>query len=454
MSGSSEIASDRFEGSRPGLAQPSSFSYQHYNGALRSFKSRALGWFVQFAIRGELHKAYEADWELDENEYRARPYLKLRGKSSKLRDLICRKHIIDEFDLAGIGMTLYDFPILFTFFGAGDFRNYVREPTVVEITRYLSEMFQMIEDAPPDLDLETAGLGAMEIGSRIKHLTRTQVEELVGRKGDASSSARRLICVNMSAPVSVLKAQFLEILERSAKEKNEIEVMIQTWMRYGVLSFIDLRDRVARDGMQAVSVARQIKLIYDPELARRNKEGEEIERGAKTLNETTKPHALRMMDFQSQPFCALAAAASREFNDAVLFARDPNASSNREACREALRRWIPKTYPYCLTAIELAMEVEPERAEQLQAFLEHLKRGDQLTCSLEERIKNCSSSPDKSVWTAFQDLSFDDDIDLPRCLAREDELELEFESEGEDERDWFKSLLDGDWNEDNQEIDG
>ena len=287
-----------------------------------------------------------------------------------------------------------------------------------------------------------------EIGTRIKHMTRTQIENLVGSKENASSSTRRLLCVNMSAPVSVLKAQFLEILERSAKQKNDLGVMIDTWLRYGVLPFIDLRDRVAREGMKAVSVNRQIKLIYDPEFARYNKEGDELERGAKTLNETTKPHALKMMDFQSQPFCVLAAAASREFDDAVTYARDSSACRNREASREALRRWIPRAYPANLTAIELKMQVEPEKAERCQDFLEHLKRGGKLTCSIEERIRNSSPDSAKSVWMAFQELSLDEEIELPRCVEEDDDFDMDIESDDEADSTWITSLLDGDWDDD------
>lgn len=438
------IGSQRSGDARTAIAQASHFSHQNYNVALRSFKSPALGWFVQFAIRGELHRAYEADWELDGNEYRALPYLKLRERSAQLLQLICRKHILDEFALAGIGMTLYDFPILFTFFGGADCRNFVREPTVHEIARYVLEMFQMLMSTDSDSRLAIPEMSVDEIGTRIKHMTRTQVEDLGGRKQDVSSSTRRLLSVNMAAPVSVLKAQFLDILERSAKQKNEIAVMIGTWLRYGVLPFIDLRECIAREAMKAISINKQLKLIYDPEFARYNKKGEELERGAKTLSETTKPHALNMLNFQSQPFCALAAAASREFHDAVTFARDPDQCSDRDAGSEALRRWIPRTYPYNLTAIELAMEVEPERAPQLQEFRKHVEKSGQLSWSTAERIRSDSTHAENSWITSLVN-SGKDDAEFPISVAENDDFESDLESDNEAESDWFMSLFDGEW---------
>lgn len=445
MNDFSEIASQRLSGGRTGINQASCFSYQHYSGALRSLKATALCWLVQFAIRAELHKACETDWEIDENQYRSRPYLKLRANAGKLRELIRRKHILDEPALSGIGMTLYDFPILFTFFGGGDFRNYVREPTVNEIMVYLSEMVLMGGDPSSASGSVVPRMSVDEIGTRIKHMTRTQLENQVLQNADESSSTRRLISVNMAAPVSVLKAQFLDILERSAKQKNEITVMIETWLRYGVLPFIDLRESVTRDGMKRVSVNNQIRLLYDPDLARYNKEGEELERGPKTLNETTKPHALKMLDTQSQPFCALAAAATREFNDAIAFARDSNNCDDPEAARETFRRWIPRTYPHNLSAIELAMEILPERAPTCQAFLEHLDRGGELTWSIEERIRNRASHPGELRMLPVE-LFQDDAIDVPDGTAQDDD---DFEIEPDDgdggAGEWWQSLFREEW---------
>ena len=442
----SEIDSQVHAPGRVNIAHFSCFSYQHYNRALRSFKAAALGWFVQFAIRGELHRAQEADWELDENEYRALPYLKLRKKSAKLVDLIRKKHIVDEPALAGIGMTLYDFPVLFTFFGAGDCRSYVREPTAVEMSRYVTEMFEMFKDAGSESGSAIPKLSLSEIGTRVKHMTRTQVEDLVGCKQNVSSSTRRLLCVNMAAPVAVLKAQFLDILERSTKQKNEITVMIETWLRYGVLPLMDLRECTALEGTKAISVSKQLKLIYDPdpELARYNREGEELERGPKTLNDTSKPHVAKMLNFQSQPFCALAAAASSELNDALTFARDRDQCSNPEAASEVFRRWIPASYPYNLTSFELAMEIHPDRAPQLQEFVKHLKMSGRLTGSVADRIKNAPSDVGQS-WITLRECSEDDGIESHLFEAEDDELDPEDEDDDQLNEEWFMTAISDEW---------
>lgn len=438
-----EIDSQIHSSGKVNIAHFSCFSYQHYNRALRSFKAAALGWFVQFAIRGELHKAHEVDWALDENEYRALPYLKLREKSAELVDLIRKKHIVDESALAGIGMTLYDFPVLFTFFGAGDCRSYVREPTAAEMSRYVTEMFEMFKDAGSESGSAIPELSLSEIGTRVKHMTRTQVEDLVGGKQDVSSSTRRLLCVNMAAPVAVLKAQFLDILERSTKQKNEITVMIETWLRYGVLPFIDLRECTALEGTKAISVSKQLKLLYDPELARYNREGEELERGPKTLNDTTKPHAAKMLNFQSQPFCALSAAASSELNDAITFARDRDQCSNPEAASEVFRRWIPASYPYNLTAVDLAMEIHPDRAPQLQEFVKHLKTNGQLAGSVADRIRNGPSDVGKS-WITLRECLEDEGIDS-LSEAEDDELDPENDEDDQLNKDWFMTSISDEW---------
>lgn len=432
-------------------AQSACFSYEHYNDALRSFKSAALGWLVQFAIRGELHKAIEDNWDLNNNAYRARPYLKLRSNAPRLRRLIRKKHILDEPALAEIGMTLYDFPVLATFFLRADLRNYVREPTANEIATYLSEMFQLVEKGESDGRPLSASPRSDQIGTFIKHLTRSQIEHQVGRGGGVSSPTHRLLCVNMSAPVSILKSQFLEVLERSAKQKNETTVMIDTWLRYGVLPFLDLRDSVTREGMSKIKVDDQIELIYDPELARQNAKGVELDRGAKTLNETTKPHALKILESQSQPFCSLAASASKELAEGVTFARTPDQCSDSEAAQEALNRWIPRTYPCDLSAFELAIEVQPQYAKRLRDFLEHYKEGGLFACSLKERIRRASCEAE-NLLTRCLELSRSCEAELTESAVESNDIEIESGNDDEDEVESWKPIFGEAWDKERGKI--
>ena len=216
----------------------SSFSYKHYHPGLNAFKSKALGWLVQFAIRADLKLALSEEVKLDTNEYRSRSYFKLQENAPRLRDLILRKHIIDEADLNQIGMTGYDFPCLSHFFVATDMHRFVREPRTHEVAGYLCEMYALLEDA------DSSEFRLEEATFAIKHKNRSQIEEEVQQPNELRSR-HRLLWVDMVAPVSVLKAQFLEILERAAKQKNSIEVLVDTWLRYGVLPFIDMRDWIS-----------------------------------------------------------------------------------------------------------------------------------------------------------------------------------------------------------------
>src|SRR5260370_36433732 len=60
-------------------------------------------------------------------------HLEIFFKGDELYGLIRRKHLIDETDLASIGLTLYNFPTLSHFFVAKREHKFVREATVREL---------------------------------------------------------------------------------------------------------------------------------------------------------------------------------------------------------------------------------------------------------------------------------------------------------------------------------
>lgn len=125
----------------------------------------------------------------------------------------------------------------------------------------------------------------------------------------------------MGAPVTLLKAQFLAALDRSEKQKNSIELLIQAWRKCGILPYIDLNEWSSHDPSVRVKTQVQSELIY--ELDKDDDGGFLYE---KTLRETTEPHARRMLDVQSQQFRALIAAASDEFFATIEYAQNSDAA--------------------------------------------------------------------------------------------------------------------------------
>jgi hypothetical protein len=107
--------------------------YHRENYDLRNLKSRSLAWLVQIAVRHDLIMSGKGVLESHNPRVMLQGHLEIFFKADELFALIRRKHLIDETDLASIGLTLYNFPTLSHFFVATREHKFVREATVREL---------------------------------------------------------------------------------------------------------------------------------------------------------------------------------------------------------------------------------------------------------------------------------------------------------------------------------
>ncbi len=93
------------------------YSSSAYN--VNKFKSKALAWFVQFAIRADMEEAWRQVPNFENPTIQCRGDIEIHEKAHELRELIRRKHIVDEADLGSIGLSFYSFPTLHAFLSKG-----------------------------------------------------------------------------------------------------------------------------------------------------------------------------------------------------------------------------------------------------------------------------------------------------------------------------------------------
>ena len=359
------------------------YSCENYNLRMDHIKSKALAWFVQFAIRADLHASLSSLLKWDDKGVQLRGYPEIHSKAQELYELIRVKHIIDEDDLATIGLSIFSFPTLSHFFVATCSQTFVREATLEDIGANFLETRQIILDSDQLSSLMPKASSREEaFGAIFGKMTRSQIEAEAALS-QQSRSKQRLLVVDMGAPVTLLKAQFLAALDRSEKQKSSFEILARSWKKYGVLPYIDLIEWSSKDPNIRIKLPVQAEVIY---------ELEDSDDGAllydKTIRETTEPHANRMLDVQSQQFRALIAAASEEFFATIEYAQFSDKGVANGAAEEALRRWFPRTFPYSIPDLKRAERVFPEHSERLRSVLAEIDRSGMLSLSVKDRIRD------------------------------------------------------------------
>jgi hypothetical protein len=356
---------------------------ENYNLRMDEIKSKALAWFVQFAIRADLHKSISSLLQWDDKSVRLRGYPEIYSKARELYGLIRAKHVIDENDLATIGLSIFSFPTLSHFFVAPRSQSFVREATLEDLGAHLLELRQIILDSDELSSLLPKASSREEaFGAIFGKMTRSQIEAEASFPKQ-NRSTQKLLVVDMGAPVTLLKAQFLAALDRSEKQKSSFGVLVQAWRKYGVLPYIDLNEWSGQDPNIRVRIPIQAELIYELEDS-----GDGTFLYDKTIRETTEPHADRMLDVQSQQFKALNAAASEEFFATIEYAQYGDKSAANAAAEEALHRWFPRTFPYSIPDLEKAERLLPEHSKQLKSVLAEIDRSGMLSLSVKDRIRD------------------------------------------------------------------
>jgi hypothetical protein len=351
--------------------------YRWSNYPFRDCHSKALAWFVQFAIRIDLARA--VDCLRCGNGFNAviAGYPEIQRKIPELITLIRERHILDESALATIGLSLFHFPTLAPFYGSTSTQAFVREASIGELKAELENAYRAVatsalEELFPD---ENGDFSLPALHTVWGSKTSTAIQREAGIAED-KISRERLLVVDLTAPVTVLTSQFLACLERVAKQKISAGPGYADWEDLGVLPYIDLefwrlmsfRGTVAKRVVPRV-ICRDT-LLYTAENV-----------------ETTLNRANKMLDTSSHAFCALQAAASTEFNAAIDFALNPEQCHNGGAAKEALARWFPRTYPHDVPRLERLCRIFPDESTAQQEILESLEQDGELDLDIAERIR-------------------------------------------------------------------
>lgn len=352
--------------------------YRWSNYSFRECRSKALAWFVQFAIRSDMGRAVH--WFRQGNNFDVviAGYPEIQRKIPELITLIRERHILDESALATIGLSLFHFPTLAPFYGAPSSQAFVREASIEELRAELENAYgavanSALEELFPDENGDFS-LPALQTvwGSK----TSTVIKRKAGIAED-DIPRERLLVVDLSAPVTVLQSQFSACLERFPKQKISAGPGYADWEDLGLLPFIDMefwRLITLREGIRQRVVPRIIcsdRLVYTP----------------KKVDETTIPHVHKMLNTSSRAFCALKSAASAEFSAAIKYALKPEVYPNGSAPQEALARWFPRTYPHDVPRLRRLCRMFPDESTAQQQILDSLEQDGELDLEIAERIR-------------------------------------------------------------------
>lgn len=357
------------------------YSCKAYNHTLREFKAKALGWFVQFAIRADLHEAWNHlscfdDWHVQMKGY---PELYLRARD--LHALIRKRHVVDEPGLAEIGLSLYNFPTISHFFAAPSQRSFVREATLREIASYFDATREIVLKSPLRQYVPDASSPAEGLGDLVATRTRSQIERTASLPPE-QMSRERLLVVDLTAPIALLKVHFLEAIKTFDWQKSSFECLYPMWQKYGVLPYLDLSQWVTREADLKISQPVQAELFYEREDAKDSSYLHD-----NTIGGSTEPYARRMLDCDSQPFRALLAAASLEYQQTISDVIGNTSERLNEMAEEAVHRWFPRTYPINLLELSRSERLMPEHAAKLRRIITELERSAAMTPSVRDRIR-------------------------------------------------------------------
>lgn len=374
--------------------------YRWSNYPFRDCQSKALAWFVQFAIRIDLARAVECLRRGNGFNAVIAGYPEIQRKIPELIILIRERHILDESALATIGLSLFHFPMLAPFYGSTSTQAFVREASIGELKAELENAYRAVatsalEELFPD---ENGDFSLPKLHTVWGSKTSTAIQREAGIAED-KIPRERLMVVDLTAPVTVLTSQFLACLERAAKQKISAGPGYADWEDLGVLPYIDLefwrlmsfRGTVAKRVVPRV-ICRDT-LLYTAENV-----------------ETTLNRANKMLDTSSHAFCALQAAASTEFNAAIDFALNPEKCRNCGAAKEALARWFPRTYPHDVPRLRRLCRIFPDESTAQREILESLEQDGELDLDIAERIrrreaiKSADEQDSSKPWQDIADL--------------------------------------------------
>jgi hypothetical protein len=359
----------------------SCYNSKHY--VFEGIRAHALAWYIQFAIRVDVAASEVAAMSPASPEVQLSGLLELYKKRYELRELIRAKHIIDEPALETIGLTLYNFPTLSHFFVAPNKHGFVREATVRELLEEISYLHKLAGRLASLKNPRTIGLEEISPLRMVGQMAPSQIEVEADLSEQAALKERFLI-VDMAAPVTVLKKQFLSALVRAKKQKlNSYDV----WKDFAVLPYIDLKDWQSSTGLRIADNVR-VNLLYG-----------DHDGSSKRKEETTR-HVERLLDMASPVSCGLKSAAAETFTYAITLAlgdfelldlpdKEKEAAA-KAAAAEALDRWFPRSYPLNLPTLTRYARLYPEMEGTIAASLLTFDIAVK-NCTMIERIQRTAS---------------------------------------------------------------
>jgi hypothetical protein len=358
----------------------SCYNTKHYT--FDGVRAGALAWYIQFAIRVDVVASEAAAMSPESPEVQLSGLLEIFKRRNELRELIRAKHIIDEPALGTIGLTLYNFPTLSHFFVAPNKHGFVREATVRELLEEISYLHKLAGRLASLKNARSIGLEEISPLRMVGHMAPSQIE-IEADLSEQAALKERFFVVDMAAPVTVLKKQFLSALVRAKKQKlNSYDI----WKDFAVLPYIDIKDWQSSTGLRIADNV-LVDLLYGKHAG-----------GSKRKEETTR-HVERLLDMASPVSCGLKSAAATSFVHAIAFAlgelelldlTDEETKEAAEAAPEALDRWFPRSYPLNMPDLtrysRLYPEIEGTIAAALLTFDIAVKN-----CTIKERIQRTAS---------------------------------------------------------------
>lgn len=368
---------------------------------VKGFKAPALAYFVQLGVRIDLREAVGSSLHKDNPRIRLSGYLELEERMQDILSLIRTQHIVDEEGLASIGLSLYHFPTICHFLDGTHRPVFVREATIKEIQAALELAYSRVFDsdvweyATGDTRRATShdDVDSDAIHALIDRMTLTTLQR-ESQPEDIPVADERLFVIDLAAPVSILKKQFLAAIERMPKQKVTLGVDFSDLADLGVLPYIDLDDWQRLVHGSTINRAVQVELVYL------------YEGSTRQLTQRTIPLAEKMLDANSAPFSYLTSKAAEELDEVreqicqrkqegiEIGQTDPPHSKGKspdekscaltEKVEESLARWLPHTYPFNISDLERTALVFPEHAEKIRMSLKVIEQ--ELSHSISDRI--------------------------------------------------------------------
>ena len=194
---------------------------------MQGLKAPALAYFMQFSIRADLRKAIGSSLQKHDLQLKLSGYLELEERMKDILSLIRTKHVVDEQDLASIGLSLYDFPTISHFFVGAHRPVFVYEATFKQIRSALDFAYSRVFGS----DIWQYATGADSRANSLDDVDPDAIHTLIDRMSltqlqresqpdDTKVTDESQFGVDLAASVSVLKKQFLAAIERIPKQKT------------------------------------------------------------------------------------------------------------------------------------------------------------------------------------------------------------------------------------------